>query len=61
MLEAIDVTTVTLTLLDSPLWQCLHCMISTTELYLGCRVCPNFHAVKMHPNKIPCGKVGMAL
>lgn len=46
---------------DLPLWQCLHCMISTKELYLGYRVCLNFCAVKIYPNKISCGKLGIAL
>ncbi|XP_041340193.1 glutathione S-transferase C-terminal domain-containing protein [Pyrgilauda ruficollis] len=31
-------------------------MISTTEVHLEYRVCLNFHAVKIYPNKISCGE-----
>lgn len=34
MLVTMDVTKVRVTLLDLPLCQCLHSVISTTELYL---------------------------
>lgn len=54
-------TVVAVTLLDLPLWLCLHWIISATEVYLGYRLCLRFHAVKIYPNKISCGKVGMAL